>query len=214
MKRRRPVALKMDSKPSLDRQSGQILPLGLAFLFVACLAFFLMLSLGRSVVARERHRMQADLSAHATAIDLARGLNVAAMLNKVQAALFATTCFVASPAGAYKLHVSSSKAIDAGVKAAAAIPEATALYISAQNGLAPMPPLWSKGLKGAPNPLPTFNLTRRYATGGLTGALKELWPSGQAVAPPAATPDAGNRKHYSYRRRQDGRVIDVDSSQV
>lgn len=213
MKPLKPAAPKMNSDRGLRSQRGQILPLGLAFLFVACLGFFLMVSLGRTLIARERHRMQADLTAHAAAVDLARGLNVAASLNKAQAALFAVSAYFSTPVGAYALHRSSSKFIDGGVKAAAAIPEATALYVGIQNGLTPLP-LWSHGSQAEPSPLPTFNLTRRYAHGGIKDALKALWPDGKSSAPPEASPSAGNRKRYSYRQRKDGRVIEVDSSQV
>lgn len=194
-------------------QQGQILPLGLAFLFSACLGLFLLISLGRTLVARERHRMQVDLTAHAAAIDLARGLNAAACLNKAQAIVTAAAAIISTPYGAYLLHLRTSNIIDNGVKVANLLPEATVLYVGIQNDLIPLA-LWSHGIDGQPNPVPSLNLTRRYANSAIQEAATALLPKEFASAAPAPSEGLPQRKHYSYKRVQDGKVIDVDSAQV
>ena len=200
--------------PSHDQQSGQILPLGLALLLVACASLFLFISLGRVLVARERHRMQVDLTAHAGAVDLARCLNIAAALNKTQMAIFAVSAYPPATLLAWANHVNSSRIIDAGMKVAGAIPEASVFYVGYQNGLKAIP-VWSKGSEGDPSPLPTLNLQRRYLTTSLGDALAQV---GQAFKgnepPPSADPTSGLRHKYSYQPRIGGEEVSVDSSQV
>ena len=209
-----PAAKKMPLNKSDNTQRGQILPLGLAFLLCTVMGVLLFVNLGRMLVARERHRMQVDLTAHAGAVDMARCLNISAALNKAQVGIFVALAFLTSPLGAFAVHVTGSKFIDAGVKVAAFLPEATVLYVGYQNGLLPAVPVWSHGIDGVPGALPTLNLQRRYASGGILSALAEFfnWDKGDKI--PEASPKAGNRKRYTYKSKKDGKEIEVDSSQV
>lgn len=210
-----PVYRKMPLPNPKADQRGQILPLGLALLVCTCLGTFLLISLGRIIVARERHRMQADLTAHAGAIDLARALNITAMVNKVEAALiaFEMSTGVGTEA-AYAMHVKFCNLIDDAYIAAPYLPEATVLYVGMQNQLKAVP-VWSKGASGDPSPLPTLNLERRYIVGGLKSALGSLGGGkNSSQSMPAADSSAGNRPKYTYVQRRDGKEVAVDSSQV
>jgi hypothetical protein len=202
----------LSSSPK-SSQRGQILPLGLAFLFGACLGLLLFVNLGRLLVLRERHRMQADLTAHAGAVDLARCLNVAAALNKAQLALFTLLSFAETPLGAWATHITTSRYIDTGVKAAAALPEASVAYVGLLNGLKPFP-LWSKGGDGQPSLLPSLNLTRRYAN-NLFAALAELAEGDKdGEPPPGPDPTSTARDRYTYTQKDSGQEVSVDASQV
>jgi hypothetical protein len=212
-----PVCRKMPLPSPRADQRGQILPLGLALLLSACLGMFLLISLGRILVARERHRMQADLTAHAGAIDLARSLNITAMINKIQAAILAVDlASVAGTSSAWNAHRALCALVDRAYLAAPYLPEATVLYVGSQNQLKAVP-VWSKGASGDPSALPTLNLERRYLIGGLESALTSLMGNGSSSDSSNSLPDAsasGPPAKYTYVRKQDGQEVTVDSSEV